>query len=59
VAGHHQRDQRTHGDCFGGAEGGGGTHLTYGYLKQFPVLPPNRYSEADLAFLVPRVLELT
>jgi len=37
----------------------GGTHLTYGYLKQFPVLPPNHYSEADLAFIVPRILELT
>lgn len=37
----------------------GGTHLTYGYLKQFPVLPPNRYTDADLAFIVPRVLELT
>lgn len=37
----------------------GGTHLTYGYLKQFPVLPPDRYSSADLAFIVPRVLELT
>ncbi|WP_153146441.1 DNA methyltransferase [Dechloromonas sp. H13] len=37
----------------------GGTHLTYGYLKQFPILPPDRYSETDLAFIVPRVLELT
>ena len=37
----------------------GGTHLTYGYLKQFPVLPPGHYTEADLAFIVPRVLELT
>lgn len=37
----------------------GGTHLTYGYLKQFPVLRPDRYTEADLAFIVPRVLELT
>jgi hypothetical protein len=37
----------------------GGTHLTYGYLKQFPVLPPERYTTADLAFIVPRVLELT
>ncbi|RJX20401.1 MAG: SAM-dependent DNA methyltransferase [Desulforudis sp.] len=37
----------------------GGTHLTYSYLKQFPVLPPEAYSEADLAFIVPRVLELT
>jgi hypothetical protein len=37
----------------------GGTHLTYGYIKQFPILPPDRYTEADLAFIVPRVLELT
>lgn len=37
----------------------GGTHLTYGYLNQFPILPPSTYTEADLAFIVPRVLELT
>jgi len=37
----------------------GGTHLTYGYLKQFPILPPDRYTESDIAFIVPRVLELT
>ncbi|WP_411852266.1 Eco57I restriction-modification methylase domain-containing protein [Stenotrophomonas sp. LGBM10] len=37
----------------------GGTHLTYGYLKQFPVLPPVRYTEVDLNFIVPRVLEMT
>ncbi|WP_287364424.1 DNA methyltransferase [Thauera sp.] len=37
----------------------GGTHLTYGYLKQFPILPPDRYTDADLTFIVPRVLELT
>ena len=37
----------------------GGTTLNYFYLKQFPVLPPDRYTEADLAFIVPRVLELT
>jgi len=37
----------------------GGTNMTYGYLKQFPVLPPNRYTDADLAFIVPRVFELT
>lgn len=37
----------------------GGTHLTYGYLKQFPTLPPDRYGTRDLAFIVPRVLELT
>lgn len=36
-----------------------GTHLTYGYLNQFPILPPSAYTEADLAFIVPRVLELT
>ncbi|TCS95260.1 N-6 DNA methylase [Tepidimonas ignava] len=37
----------------------GGTSLTYHYLKQFPMLPPSRYTPADLAFIVPRVLELT
>lgn len=37
----------------------GGTHLTYGYLKQFSILPPWAYSEADLAYIAPRVLELT
>lgn len=37
----------------------GGTSLTYFYLKQFPFLPPERYTEAALAFIVPRVLELT
>ncbi|MDI9526086.1 MAG: N-6 DNA methylase [Pseudomonadota bacterium] len=37
----------------------GGTHLTYAFLKQFPVLDPGAYSELDLAFIVPRVLELT
>jgi hypothetical protein len=28
-------------------------------LYQLPILPPSAYSEADLAFIVPRVLELT
>ena len=37
----------------------GGTTLNYFYLKQFPVLPPDRYTEVDLDFIVPRVLELT
>lgn len=37
----------------------GGTHLTYGYLNQFPVLSPTTYTDADLHFIVPRVLELT
>ena len=37
----------------------GGLHLTYGYLKQFPILPPNYYSVLQLDFIVKRVLELT
>lgn len=37
----------------------GGTNMTFGYYKQFPVLPPKRYTPADLTFIVPRVLELT
>jgi hypothetical protein len=37
----------------------GGTSLTYFYVKQFPVLAPESYSDADLDFIVPRVLELT
>ena len=37
----------------------GGTHLTYSYLKQFPVLPPDFYTEPRLAFITPKVLELT
>ncbi|MCP4700040.1 MAG: N-6 DNA methylase [Gammaproteobacteria bacterium] len=36
-----------------------GTSLTYFYLKQLPILPPDHYTEADLNFIVPRVLELT
>ena len=37
----------------------GGTSLTYFYLKQLPVLPPTSYNDPDLAYIVPRVLELT
>lgn len=37
----------------------GGTHLNYFIYKQLPVLSPDRYTDADLAFIVPRVLELT
>jgi hypothetical protein len=45
----------------------GGTHLTYAYLKQLPVLPPDTYAApAPWApavtlrdFILPRVLELT
>ncbi len=37
----------------------GGTHVTYGYLKQFPVLPPTFYTAPRLSFIMLRVLELT
>lgn len=37
----------------------GGTHMNYFIFKQLPVLPPERYTDTDLAFIVPRVLELT
>lgn len=37
----------------------GGTHLNFFIFKQLPVLPPEAYSEKDLAYIVPRVLELT
>lgn len=37
----------------------GGTSLTYHYMKQFPVLPPNQYTPHDLDFIAPRVVELT
>jgi hypothetical protein len=37
----------------------GGLHLTYSYLKQFPILPPTAYSDTDRAFIAPKVLELT
>lgn len=37
----------------------GGTSMSYFHVKQLPVLPPNRYTESDLSFIVPRILELT
>ena len=37
----------------------GGTHLEYKVFKQLPNLPPTFYTEPRLAFLIPRVLELT
>lgn len=37
----------------------GGTHLTYGFLKQFPIIPPTSYTQSDLTYIVPRILELT
>lgn len=36
----------------------GGTHLTFTYLNQFAVLPPETFGKKELAFIVPRVLEL-
>ncbi len=37
----------------------GGTNLNFFIVKQFPILPPLQYTEADLSYIVPRVLELT
>jgi len=37
----------------------GGTPMDYFIYKQLPVLTPDRCTEPDLAFIVPRVLELT
>ncbi len=33
--------------------------MNYFIYKQLTVLPPTRYTETDLAFIIPRVLELT
>ncbi|MBS0436169.1 MAG: N-6 DNA methylase [Proteobacteria bacterium] len=37
----------------------GGSTLNYFYVKQLPVLSPAQYGDADLDFIVPRVLELS
>ena len=37
----------------------GGLHLTFGYMKQLATLPPSAYTQADIDYIVPRVLELT
>ncbi|WP_245287522.1 Eco57I restriction-modification methylase domain-containing protein [Bradyrhizobium elkanii] len=37
----------------------GGTHVNYFVYEQLPVLSPISYVPAELAFIVPRVLELT
>jgi hypothetical protein len=37
----------------------GGIHLTFGTLKQLPILSPSAYSREALAFLRVRVIELT
>jgi hypothetical protein len=36
-----------------------GVHLRRNVFVQLPILPPRAYSEADLDFIVPKVLELT
>lgn len=37
----------------------GGTDLTYTYLRQFPILRPETYTDAVINFIVPRVFALT
>ncbi len=37
----------------------GGTTMNFFIFKQLPVLPPSTYNEAAIAFIQPRVLELT
>jgi len=36
----------------------GGTTLNYFLVYQLPVLPPDRFTPADIAYIVPRVVEL-
>jgi hypothetical protein len=36
----------------------GGTHLNFFIAKQLPILSPESYSQADIDFITPRVLEL-
>jgi hypothetical protein len=33
--------------------------MTFGVLKQLPILPPDFYTDRRLAFFTPKVLELT
>jgi hypothetical protein len=42
-----------------GRQSVGGTSLGFFILKQLAVLPPSSYTETHLAFITPRVLELT
>lgn len=37
----------------------GGTAFNYFTMKQIAVLPPSRYTDVHLSFIVPRILELT
>jgi hypothetical protein len=36
----------------------GGTHMNFFIVEQLPVLPPEAFSAEDIAYIVPRVLEL-
>jgi len=36
----------------------GGLHLTYNYIKQIPVLPPQSFSDCDISFISSRVAQL-
>jgi hypothetical protein len=36
----------------------GGVNLSYFFVRQFAIVPPNAYAPADLEYIVPRVLEL-
>ncbi|MBE9231968.1 N-6 DNA methylase, partial [Cuspidothrix issatschenkoi LEGE 03284] len=36
----------------------GGVSLSYFILKQLPVIPPEKYTEKDIEYITPRVLEL-
>jgi len=36
----------------------GGTHMNFYVIKQLPVLSPDQYTQADLDYILPRVLEL-
>jgi hypothetical protein len=37
----------------------GGTDISFHYIKQLPILPPEFYTPSNIQFIVPRVLELT
>ncbi len=37
----------------------GGTNLNFFIVKQFPVIPPNRYSKEEKKFIISRVIELS
>lgn len=35
-----------------------GTHMNFFFVEQFPILPPESYSDIDRSFIVPRAFEL-